>query len=91
MAIADANTLLGLSGLTGCVAILIGYLARAGRVTGVFIVISAGLFGLALGLRAILSDLPIPAGLRFVAMAACGSLAFHRSCRWIQEQLTPEV
>jgi CHASE2 domain-containing sensor protein len=87
MVISDVNNLLAIAALAGGVAILMGRLEPAQRATGLFMLIAAGLFGTALGLRAILADFPIPPGPRFVTMAACGTLAFYRSCRWIQDQL----
>jgi hypothetical protein len=80
-------TLLGLSGLLACLALLVdGKVAGIGRI---LMLLAAALFGTALGLRALVTDLPwpLPAVLRFVAMASFASLAFYRSGSWIRQKV----
>ena len=77
--------LLGLSGFLGCLAMLVD-----GKVAGIarmLMLLAAVLFGTALGLRALVTDWPLPAVLRFVAMASFASLAFYRSGSWIREKV----
>jgi hypothetical protein len=97
----DTLTLLGLSGLLACLALLVdgkvGSIPRTSTRTPIRVLtrifarismlLAAVLFGTALGLRALATDWPLPAVLRFVAMASFASLAFYRSGSWIREKV----
>jgi hypothetical protein len=81
----NSLTLLGLSGLLACLALLVD-----GKVVGIariLMLLAAVLFGTALGLRALVTDWPLPAVLRFVAMASFASLAFYRSGSWVRQKV----
>jgi hypothetical protein len=80
----DGTIFLGLSGLLGCAALI---LTRAVVAPRLLAAIAAASFGTAAGLRAVLADSPLPATIRFVAMASFSAFAFHRSWCWIRQIL----
>jgi hypothetical protein len=78
-------TLLGLSGLLACLALLVD--GKVAGVARILMLLAAVLFGTALGLRALATDWPLPAVLRFVAMGSFASLAFYRSGSWVRQKV----
>jgi predicted lipid-binding transport protein (Tim44 family) len=78
-------TLLALSGLVECLALLVG--GKLAAIAKISTLVAAVLFGTALGLRALVTDWPLPAVLRFVAMASFATLAFYRSGSWIRQKV----
>jgi len=79
-----ALLLLGFPWLMGITAMLVD---KSGPSSRFMIRLAAGLFGMAVGLHAVRADLPLPASLRFVAMASLATLAFHRAWLWIGDTL----
>ncbi len=80
----QALLLLGFPWLMGITAMLVD---KSGPSSRFMIRLAAGLFGMAVGLHAVRADLPLPASLRFVAMASLATLAFHRAWLWIGDTL----
>jgi hypothetical protein len=69
----------------GCGAVL---LKRSRAASALMLLAAAAIFGLAVALRALESDLAFPPGaLRFVAMGSFSAFAFHRAWGWIEQKL----
>jgi len=82
MPIERSLLLLGLPWAMGVVALAVD---RSGPVSRFMLVVAAGLFGLASGLRVLAAPLPGPGALHFVTVATFTAGAFHRAWRGIQK------
>jgi len=82
MAIERSLLLLGLPWAMGLAALAVD---RSGPLSRFMLVVAAGLFGLASGLRVLTAPLPGPGALHFVTVGTFTAGAFHRAWRGIQK------